>query len=663
MKTVMRKACGSDQHAVFLFADTQIKYEAFLEDVNNLLNMGEVPSLFTPEEKADICEKMKMIDQQKDKSLQTDGSDAALFSLFLNIVRQQLHVVMTMSPVGANFRAVIRRFPSLVSCCTIDWFQEWPPDALLDVASYLLSDVAVEKEACIQACQHFHVSAQELSLKLYRSTGRHNHVTPMSYLDLVHIFRDLLERKRTEVQTAQARYAAAISKLEHAMGEVAVLQGKLVELQPELQVAAKSVHSMTALVEKESSAVAEVEKMVKAQEMAANKKAAAVQATKEECESNLAAVTPALEDAIANLSSVTSQDVANIKSSKAPPPGVKMFMDIICILKDVKPDRSVDSGSGRTIDDYTAASKRLLGDKKLVESLLLLDKDNVPDSITEQLEERIPTEESIEAEVVQLQTVSPAAEVLLRWALATSKYALVRKGDATTRGQLRQSEAELVGAAEAAETQRAELQAVQDKLRALEEDLEGGRQRHAGLQAELELCQKKMQRAEELAGCLGGEQRRWSDAAEELRHLTHTLTGTATTTHVGVARTTPACVIPPHLNCTPSGHFPAPAYAAAWSAGVPASLAGGCDVTCALDSARSLRIINSKLLELYRNCRRFPLVIDCQGQASKWIRNLEKNNNLNIIRFQQTDYTRMLENALQLGQPVGGMATEPKNGE
>jgi len=34
----MRRSTESDQHGVFLFTDTQIKQEAFLEDINNLLN-------------------------------------------------------------------------------------------------------------------------------------------------------------------------------------------------------------------------------------------------------------------------------------------------------------------------------------------------------------------------------------------------------------------------------------------------------------------------------------------------------------------------------------------------------------------------------------------------------------------------------------------------
>lgn len=83
----------------------------------------QVPNIFTNEEKAEICEKMKQIDRQRERSLQTDGSPAALFNLFVQFIRDQLHIVVTMSPIGDTFRNRIRKFPALVNCCTIDWLQ------------------------------------------------------------------------------------------------------------------------------------------------------------------------------------------------------------------------------------------------------------------------------------------------------------------------------------------------------------------------------------------------------------------------------------------------------------------------------------------------------------------------------------------------------------
>lgn len=45
-----------------------------------------------------------------------------VFQHFISRVRQKLHIVLCMSPVGEAFRSRCRMFPSLVNCCTIDWF-------------------------------------------------------------------------------------------------------------------------------------------------------------------------------------------------------------------------------------------------------------------------------------------------------------------------------------------------------------------------------------------------------------------------------------------------------------------------------------------------------------------------------------------------------------
>jgi hypothetical protein len=53
-----------------MFTVWQIKKELFLEDISNLLNSGEIPNIFTADEKNDICEKMREFDKQRDKSVQ-----------------------------------------------------------------------------------------------------------------------------------------------------------------------------------------------------------------------------------------------------------------------------------------------------------------------------------------------------------------------------------------------------------------------------------------------------------------------------------------------------------------------------------------------------------------------------------------------------------------
>lgn len=48
---------------------------------------------------------------------------------------------------------------------------------------------------------------------------------------------------------------------------------------------------------------------------------------------------------------------------------------------------------------------------------------------------------------------------------------------------------------------------------------------------------------------------------------------------------------------------------------------------------------------------RWPLMIDPQAQANKWIKNMEKVNKLEVIKFSDPNYVRSLENCLQFGNP------------
>ena len=46
-------------------------------------------------------------------------------------------------------------FPSLVNCCTIDWFTEWPGDALEKVATKFLEDMDMDDEVIGSAFIHW----------------------------------------------------------------------------------------------------------------------------------------------------------------------------------------------------------------------------------------------------------------------------------------------------------------------------------------------------------------------------------------------------------------------------------------------------------------------------------------------------------------------------
>ncbi len=54
------------------------------------------------------------------------GGRAQAWAFFVAECRRNLHVALCLSPVGAAFRERLRQNPSLVNCCTFDWFQAGP---------------------------------------------------------------------------------------------------------------------------------------------------------------------------------------------------------------------------------------------------------------------------------------------------------------------------------------------------------------------------------------------------------------------------------------------------------------------------------------------------------------------------------------------------------
>ena len=49
-------------------------------------------------------------------------------------------MVLAFSPVGDAFRTRVRKFPALVNCTVIDWFQPWPHEALFSVGTFVLGE-------------------------------------------------------------------------------------------------------------------------------------------------------------------------------------------------------------------------------------------------------------------------------------------------------------------------------------------------------------------------------------------------------------------------------------------------------------------------------------------------------------------------------------------
>ena len=148
MKICLLDAGCKNQQTSFLFVDTQIVNESMLEDINNILNSGDVTNLYKLEDMEPINKVGKNLCTEKGQAV----TKMNMFQAYVGQVKKNTHMIIAMSPLGEIFRARLRKFPSLVNCCTIDWFSEWPEEALLGVGRGQIEAQDLELEESMEGC-------------------------------------------------------------------------------------------------------------------------------------------------------------------------------------------------------------------------------------------------------------------------------------------------------------------------------------------------------------------------------------------------------------------------------------------------------------------------------------------------------------------------------
>lgn len=63
IKKILKEAGGKGKHCIFLIAEGQIKEESFLQDIDCLLNLGEVPNIYQIDEKQEILDMVRLAAQ------------------------------------------------------------------------------------------------------------------------------------------------------------------------------------------------------------------------------------------------------------------------------------------------------------------------------------------------------------------------------------------------------------------------------------------------------------------------------------------------------------------------------------------------------------------------------------------------------------------------
>ncbi|XP_065644391.1 dynein axonemal heavy chain 2 isoform X2 [Hydra vulgaris] len=626
-----------EKPTVFLFTDTQVAHESFLEDLSNVLSSGDVPNLYT----ADEFEEIRSALLVKTRSEGLSDNTEVIFKYFIEKVRANLRVVLCMSPVGDPFRNHIRQYPAFVNCTTIDWFCEWPYDALLEVADKYISVMNIGtlemKSSLSQIFAVIHQSVTEMSNKMLFELKRHNYVTPTNYLELVVGYKSLLAEKSKLLGDAAEKLRNGLKKIDDTREKVEVMSVELEEAKIQVAQFQKQCEEFLVIIVQQKREADEQQKSVSVRSEKIAEEEMKCRVIAEAAQLELDEAIPALQEAIKALESLNKKDMTEIKSYAKPPPLVEKVLEAVMILKGYEPT--------------WAESKRQLGDSNFINKLINFDKDNMSDRVLKKIGTYC-NQADFHPDVVG--RVSSAAKSLCMWVRAMEVYGRIYRVVEPKKIRLANATAQLDEKQKSLADAKNKLKEVTDKIEELKNDYDKRLSQKEELSCKAKVLELKLDRAAKLVSGLGSERERWEETVSTLEENISYLVGdcllaAAFLSYAGpflsnyrdylVKQTWLVLIrklkIPCNQDFSFANFMAKPTVVREWNIqGLPSDLfstENGCIVT---------------------RGTRWPLMVDPQGQAIKWIKNMEGKRNLKIIDLQQPDFLRTLENAIQFGIPV-----------
>jgi dynein heavy chain len=624
---------------VFLFTDAHAVEEGFLEFINNMLTTGMVPALFEQDERDSLASSLR--DEVKAAGLIETSENCWKF--YINRCRQNLHVILAMSPSGSTLRTRCRNFPGLVSATVIDWFFPWPEEALRNVAQYFLAEEKIPEEFRPEVTNHLvhaHMRVVKVAQQFAEELRRYYYVTPKNFLDFISNYRQQLKENNQKVNASILRLKGGLTKLVEASVAVDRMQAELSEKKVIVDEKTVACEALIKTIEEKSLVATTQQEVAAATQIECEKASVIISKEKEEADAALLEALPAVEAAASALQDLSKADLTELKSFTSPPPLVMSVCMCVLILKP----------TGQELELDWKGAKVMLSNPNILTLLKEYEKDKISSKMIQKIKTFF---KNPDLNIENMKSISKAGTGLLIWVVAIVKYYDVAKNVEPLRLKVKQMEKEQAIKEQELADLKETLSRLKTELETLSNQFNEANYELQGLKAQADQMQKRLTAASKLLAGLSSEKTRWTKDVDSLNLQSERLIG----------------------DCLLSASFLS--YAGAFSFDYRSELIYKDffdDV-----STRKLPLTSPFKLEsslttdatiqkwvseglpadehsvqngiLTTKASRFPLCIDPQQQAVNWIKKKEKNNNLTVKTLSDPDFMKHLELAIQFGNP------------
>ena len=652
IKGLYQIAGAKGQGVTFILTDNEIKQESFLESINNVLATGEIGGLFARDEIDEIT--TSLIPVMKAEFPRRVPTAEALYNYFISRVRQNLHLCLCFSPVGAKFATRALKFPAVFSGCTMDWFMAWPKDALIAVANHYISNFEISctpevKQAVINTMGLVQDGVGIACDGYFEQFRRRTYVTPASYLSFLDSYRKLYAEKLNGINVLAVQMTTGLDKLVEAGISVAALSEELAIKEVDLAVANKETEAVLVTVTASSAAAEKIKAEVQIVVDRAQGIADAINKDKIVADGKLAAAIPALAAAEAALKTITGADIATVKKLGKPPHLIKRIMDVVLILF-CKPLDTVTQDEEKPCPSCTWKEALRFMSGPMLSNLQNFNKDTINEEMCELLHVFMGMEDyNFDAAKRSCGQVAGLAS----WTEAMYTFFFINKEVLPLKASLAVAEGKLGIATTELNAAQAILDAKQAELDIVQAEFDAVMKKKKELQDDAETCQRKMTAATALISGLGGEKVRWTQQSKMFAEQIKNLVGDVL------------------IMCAFMS------YSGPFNAGYRAKLMKeweGNLESMSIPKTKDLRII-SELVDnvtagewalqglpvddlslengiITTKATRYPLMVDPQEQGKTWIKSREAANKLLVSSLEHKYFRQHLEDCLGNGRPL-----------
>uniref|UniRef100_A0A8C5LC16 Dynein axonemal heavy chain 17 n=1 Tax=Jaculus jaculus TaxID=51337 RepID=A0A8C5LC16_JACJA len=636
------KAAVKNVPSVFLMTDSQVAEEQFLVLINDLLASGEILGLFADDELENIISSMR----PQVKGMGLSDTREACWKFFIDRVRKQLKVILCFSPVGSVLRVRARKFPAVVNCTAINWFHEWPEDALVSVSARFLQETEgiqpEVKHSISLFMAYVHTTVNEMSKVYLAIERRYNYTTPKTFLEQIKLYQSLLAKKRMELVAKIERLENGLMKLQSTASQVDDLKAKLAIQETELKQKNENADKLIQVVGVETEKVSKEKAIADEEEIKVEVINKNVTEKQKACETDLAKAEPALLAAQEALDTLNKNNLTELKSFGSPPDAVVNVTAAVMIL--------TAPGGKIPKDKSWKAAKIMMGKvDTFLDSLKKFDKEHIPEACLKAFK---PYQGNPTFDPEFIRSKSTAAAGLCSWCINIVRFYEVYCDVAPKRQALEEANAELAEAQD-------KLSRIKNKIAELNANLSNLTSAFEKATAEKIKCQQEadatnhvISLANRLVGGLASENVRWAESVENFKCQGITLCGdvlliSAFVSYVGYFTKKYRNELMekfwiPYIN----------------KLQVPIPITEGLDPLTLLTDDADVASWNNQGLPSDRmstenatilcNTERWPLIVDAQLQGIKWIKN-KYGNELKAIRLGQKSYLDIIEQAISEG--------------